>query len=246
MFATRCPHAQRLQTYRSFSSSAPHRAWSQKQKLAHENKDNTPYPYGPSLLYKQSNEGLYGGQRIRFGNNVSERTEIKTRRKWRPNIHRKTLYSVALDQRVKVRVSTRVLRTIDKVGGLDEYLLGDKTSRIKELGMKGWHLRCMVLAQPEVQAKMNRQRAEYGLPEVDYSDLNLRSGKPPVQTSVAGLQDEGGEFEVEADQTEEVMDDDLEEVLEEDVAEEATGNETFNNQVREENESTKNDGTGRV
>jgi len=37
------------------------------------------------------------------------------------------------------------MRTINKVGGLDQYVLGDKTARIKELGVKGWELRWRVL-----------------------------------------------------------------------------------------------------
>ena len=55
-----------------------------------------PYPYGEYLLFKQSNRALYGGQRIQFGNNVSRKTETKTRRHWKPNVLRKSLYSVAL------------------------------------------------------------------------------------------------------------------------------------------------------
>jgi len=46
---------------------------------------------------------------------------------------------------VQVKVATRVLRTIDKCGGLDEYVVGEKTSRIRELGMKGWELRWRVM-----------------------------------------------------------------------------------------------------
>lgn len=36
---------------------------------------------------------------------------------------------------MEVRVTTRVLRTVDKVEGLDEFLLGEKAGRIKELGI---------------------------------------------------------------------------------------------------------------
>ncbi|KAF2760550.1 hypothetical protein EJ05DRAFT_428851, partial [Pseudovirgaria hyperparasitica] len=76
--------------------------------------------------YKQSNRGLYGGLRVQVGNNVSDKTKTKTRRTWYPNIVRKRLFSVALNQHIPLKVAARVIRTIDKVGGLDEYLLGDK------------------------------------------------------------------------------------------------------------------------
>ncbi len=76
-----------------------------------------------------------------FGNKVLERNEIKTRRRWDPNIHDKRLWSVAMDRYLRVKVQARVLRTIDKVGGLDEYLMGESPARIKELGMEGWRMR---------------------------------------------------------------------------------------------------------
>ena len=55
------------------------------------------------------------------------------------------------------------MRTIDKVGGLDEYLLGEKTGRVKELGMGGWALRWRVMRTEKVRERFARQRAEMGL-----------------------------------------------------------------------------------
>ena len=42
-----------------------------------------------------------------------------------------------------------MLRTIDKVGvgGLDGYLLGGGTGRVKELGAEGWRLRCELISR---------------------------------------------------------------------------------------------------
>ena len=37
------------------------------------------------------------------------------------------------------------MRTIDKVGGIDEYLLGGKADRVRELGVEGWNLRWAVV-----------------------------------------------------------------------------------------------------
>ncbi|KEQ71251.1 hypothetical protein M436DRAFT_11956, partial [Aureobasidium namibiae CBS 147.97] len=149
---------------RTFTTSAS-LAWkSHKNALAEVHANVPPYPHGPARWFKQSDKGLYGGQRIQFGNNVSRKTEIKTRRSWYPNIKRKALFSKALNRRIRVRVSTRVMRTIDKVGGLDEYLLGDKSARIKALGMEGWRLRCMIMATKTVQNRFNEQRRALGLP----------------------------------------------------------------------------------
>ncbi|OQO08575.1 hypothetical protein B0A48_06445 [Cryoendolithus antarcticus] len=125
------------------------------------------YPYGSPQWYKQSRSGLYGGQQIQFGNNVSGRFETKTRRKWRPNIRAKKLYSRALGRTVQVRVSTRVLKTIDKLGGLDEYLLGEKEARIRELGESGWWLRWAVMQTGAVRERFRREREVLGLPASD-------------------------------------------------------------------------------
>ena len=122
------------------------------------------YPYGPRRVYHQSNTGLYGSALIRFGNNVSKRNEIKTRRKWRPNVQQKRLWSKSLGVFVRTRVTTRVLRTIDKVGGLDEYLLGHKAARVKELGPWGWMLRWRIMQTDEVRERFAKERQMLGLP----------------------------------------------------------------------------------
>ncbi|KAF2470666.1 uncharacterized protein BDR25DRAFT_204479, partial [Lindgomyces ingoldianus] len=122
------------------------------------------YPYGPSRLFKQSNKGLYGGSRIQFGNNVSRKSETKTRRHWKPNVLSKSLYSVTLDKKIKLRVTARVLKTIDREGGLDAYLLKESESRVKELGPLGWSLRCVLLQKPLVIQQMRAKAQALGLP----------------------------------------------------------------------------------
>ena len=62
-------------------------------------------------------------------------------------------------------MQARVLRTIDKVGGLDEYLLGDKPGRIKELGPGGWALRWRLLGTERVRERYMEERRRLGLPE---------------------------------------------------------------------------------
>jgi large subunit ribosomal protein L28 len=148
---------------RPFHTTPPTLAKSASSRLAHLHRNVPPYPYGPSHTYKQSNFGLYGNTHIQFGNTVSSKNEIKTRRKWKPNIRNKHLYSAALGRMVRTRVSTRVLRTIEKEGGLDEYLLGEKPARIKELGMGGWRLRWRIMQTEAVRKRFEEERKRMGL-----------------------------------------------------------------------------------
>ncbi|MEL7058134.1 MAG: bL28 family ribosomal protein, partial [Pseudomonadota bacterium] len=72
------------------------------------------------------------------GHNVSH-SNIKTKRRFMPNLVKVTLHSEALDQRFSMRVAAKALRTVDKLGGLDAYLakakddvLSDKALKIKK------------------------------------------------------------------------------------------------------------------
>lgn len=96
---------------------------------------------------------------------MSKKNEEKTRRSWHPNIQSKRLWSDALRRFVRVKVQARVLRTIDKVGGLDAYLLGNRVGRVKELGPWGWKLRWRLMGTESVKARFREERKRLGIPE---------------------------------------------------------------------------------
>lgn len=129
-----------------------------------------PYPYGERRIYKQSNRGLYGSARIRFGNNVSEAHNVKTQRFWRPNVHVRVYYSDSLGARIKTRLTMRVLKTIKKEGGLENYILKNKPARVKELGPGGWKLRWLLMQTRAVQERFNAEREALGLPTQEIRD----------------------------------------------------------------------------
>ncbi|KAI1078592.1 hypothetical protein F5B20DRAFT_547677 [Whalleya microplaca] len=122
------------------------------------------YPYGPFYTYKQRNQGLYGTSKIRFGNVVAPRYHNKSRTTWLPNRHTKRLWSPALHAFIRTRMTAGVLRTIDSLGGIDEYLLGSKTARIRQLGPAGWALRYKIMQTPAIQARFAAEREKLGLP----------------------------------------------------------------------------------
>ncbi|PFH62411.1 hypothetical protein XA68_13637 [Ophiocordyceps unilateralis] len=165
--AVRSPTASRTPRYpatpsRPFSTTIPlHVKTIKPYKLP---RDLVPaYPYGERRVYKQSNRGLYGNARVRYGNNVSEKHNTKTQRLWRPNIQTKILPSKALGVRVRLRLTLRVLKTIRREGGLDNYLLKTKPARLQELGPCGWGMRWLVMQTQTVQNRFNDERVKLGL-----------------------------------------------------------------------------------
>lgn len=62
------------------------------------------------------------GKGRQIGHNVSHANN-KTKRTFLPNLQEVTLMSEALGQSVRLRVSTHGLRSVEHVGGLDNWLL---------------------------------------------------------------------------------------------------------------------------
>lgn len=71
------------------------------------------------------------GKGVQAGNNVSH-AHNKTRRRFLPNLQDTSLLSDALGKTVRLRLSTRAIRTIEHKGGLDAYLLGTADSKLPE------------------------------------------------------------------------------------------------------------------
>ena len=62
------------------------------------------------------------GKGVQTGNNVSHANN-KTHRRFLPNVQDSSVYSEALGRKVRLRVSTAGLRTIEHNGGIDTWLL---------------------------------------------------------------------------------------------------------------------------
>ena len=121
-------------------------------------------------------------------------------------MHQKRLWSASLGVFVRTRVTTRVLRTVDKAGGLDEYLLGRKPQRVKDLGPWGWRLRWRIMQTPALRERLALERAALGLPPKAPEVLRLEAEEPLPDGTAAGdallaetdrLLAEDAEFELE-------------------------------------------------
>jgi len=69
------------------------------------------------------------GKGVLAGNNVSHANN-KTRRRFLPNLQRISLQSETLGEAIRLRLTASALRTIEKNGGLDAWLLGTPNSKL--------------------------------------------------------------------------------------------------------------------
>lgn len=89
------------------------------------------------------------GKGVQTGNNVSH-AKNRTRRRFLPNLQETSVWSDSLQKAVRLRVSTYALRTIEKRGGIDGYLM---TARESTLAPEFKRLRKQVQAAAEKRAE---------------------------------------------------------------------------------------------
>ena len=63
------------------------------------------------------------------GNNVSHAVN-KTKRKFLPNLQNASFYSEILGKKIKLRVTSKGIKTVEKNGGIDNYIIGLKNSKL--------------------------------------------------------------------------------------------------------------------
>lgn len=75
------------------------------------------------------------GKGVLTGNRVSH-SNIKTRRRYLPNLTAVTLQSDALGRSFRFRIATSTLRTVDHRGGLDAYMAKADESALSPRALK--------------------------------------------------------------------------------------------------------------
>ena len=75
------------------------------------------------------------GKGVVAGNNVAH-SNTKTKRRFQPNLQNVTLTSEALGRNLSLRVATSTLRTVQKRGGLDAYLLATDDAKLAPRGLR--------------------------------------------------------------------------------------------------------------
>ena len=69
------------------------------------------------------------GKTVMSGNNVSHANN-RTRRRFLPNLQHASFQSDVLGKKISLRLSTSAMRTIEKHGGLDAYLMQARNSEL--------------------------------------------------------------------------------------------------------------------
>ena len=69
------------------------------------------------------------------GHNVSH-AKNKTKRRFNINIHSVTLNSTTLGERFKVKIAASTMRTLNKLGGLERFLLASDNSKLSNEAIK--------------------------------------------------------------------------------------------------------------
>ena len=75
------------------------------------------------------------GKSFQTGNNVSH-AKNRTKRRFLPNIHNITFFSEILKRSIQLKVCTNALRTVEKKGGLDGYLLNTSNTKLPSAAIK--------------------------------------------------------------------------------------------------------------
>ena len=88
------------------------------------------------------------GKSVMTGNNVSKANN-RTRRRFLPNLQKSSMHSSILGKTLQFRVAASTIRTVEKNGGIDSYLLSINKSSLP--------LKAKKLRQEIIKAKDNTQ-----------------------------------------------------------------------------------------
>lgn len=120
-------------TYRGARGSGPGRSGKTDARSSPASRPTEVVAAHAGHTFKRAQRGLYGGKILQFGNSIPN-SRHKSARRWVPNVQPKSLWSETLQKWVHTRVATSAMRSINKHGGLDQYLARTKGTHLGEFG----------------------------------------------------------------------------------------------------------------
>ena len=82
-----------------------------------------------------SKECKISGKKPMSGNNVSHANN-KTKRRFIPNLQNVKLYSGTLQKYINLNITIRTMKTVEKNGGLDSYLIKTSNKNLADTAIK--------------------------------------------------------------------------------------------------------------
>ena len=75
------------------------------------------------------------GKKHQTGNNVSH-ARNRTKRRFLPNLQNISFLSEKLGKKIQLRVATSTIRTVEKKGGIDEFLINTSNTKLPSEAIK--------------------------------------------------------------------------------------------------------------
>ncbi|PPR34772.1 MAG: 50S ribosomal protein L28 [Alphaproteobacteria bacterium MarineAlpha6_Bin4] len=75
------------------------------------------------------------GVRISIGNNVSH-AHNKTKRNFSPNLQKKKIFSDILNQMIRLKITTKAMKSIEIAGGFDKFILKVSNNKLSNKALK--------------------------------------------------------------------------------------------------------------
>ena len=98
------------------------------------------------------------GVKISLGNNVSH-AHNKTKRTFIPNLQRKNIYSDILNQMVRLKISTKAIKSIECAGGFDKYIVSIPNKKLSSKALKlKKAIKTKIIKSPEIKKKISEKK----------------------------------------------------------------------------------------
>ena len=98
------------------------------------------------------------GVKISLGNNVSH-AHNKTKRSFTPNLQRKNIYSDILNQMVRLKISTKAIKSIEFAGGFDKYIVSIPNKKLSSKALKlKKAIKTKIIKSPEIKKKISEKK----------------------------------------------------------------------------------------
>jgi large subunit ribosomal protein L28 len=92
------------------------------------------------------------------GHNVSH-SQRHTKRRFLPNLQEKSMFSETLNRMVSLKISANAMRTIDKFGGFDAFMLNVKNRNTEVFSIPAKRLRKLIIKRTALTVEKEAEKS---------------------------------------------------------------------------------------